>query len=101
MIGVTTLDMWSTDYPEWVWLYSQRFTDDAVPGAIISTARLSDSINPGRPLDQRLRKVVIRDIAVAYLDLPLGSDPMLTTPSSIGELDDLPNDLARRLPPWP
>ncbi len=101
VIGVTTLDMWSTDYPEWVWLYSQRFTDDAVPGAIISTARLSDSINPGRPLDQRLRKVVIRDIAVAYLDLPLGSDPMLTTPSSIGELDDLPNDLARRLPPWP
>jgi hypothetical protein len=101
VIGVTSYDMWSTSYPEWVWLYSQRFPDDAVPGAVISTARLSPLENPGRPLRERLRKVVIRDVAVAYLKVPLGSDPMLTTPSSIGELDGLPNDLARRLPTWP
>jgi hypothetical protein len=101
VIGVTSYDMWSTSYPWWLWLYSQRFPDDAVPGAVISTARLSPLENPGRPLRERLRKVVIRDVAVAYLKVPLGSDPMLTTPSSIGELDALPDDLARRLPPWP
>lgn len=101
VIGVTSYDMWSSSYPGWLWLYSQRFPDDADPGAVISTARLAPLENPGRPLRERLRKVLIRDVAVAYLKVPLGSDPMLTTPSSIGELDGLPNDLVRRLPRWP
>lgn len=79
VIGFTDADMYSV-YLNWRFSYSQRLKR----GAIISSARLRDDFwerlgESGSEatvnLQARLRRFLLKDIAVLYWHVPLGNDP--------------------------
>jgi YD repeat-containing protein len=80
LIGFTDADMYAVQY-DWRFSYSQR---DMKRAAVISSARLRDTFweRIGIPdetanahLQARLRRFLLKDIAVLYWHLPLNNDP--------------------------
>ena len=79
LIGFTDADMYSVN-AYWEFSFTQR---DHRRAAIISAARMQDS--PAEPrtdnsaatlhLHQRLRRILLKDVAILYWKLPLNNDP--------------------------
>jgi len=80
LIGFTDADMYTVDH-NWPFSYSQR---DLERAAVISSARLGDTFWERFGLDEsianghlqaRLRRFLLKDIAVLYWHVPLSNDP--------------------------
>lgn len=80
LIGFTDADMFSVEN-DWKFSHTQR---DRKRAAVISAARLQDTFleklgnNPHGPivdLDERLRRFLLKDIAMLYWHLPLNDNP--------------------------
>jgi predicted Zn-dependent protease len=104
LIGITPYDMYARQQREWRFVFNWRQRGSAV----ISMARL-DPVNLGQPADallfqQRLRKVVDRNIGFQVFLRPPSHDPrsILFTPvMGVDELDRMAEDDERPSRPHP
>ena len=95
LYGVTDADMYSVQY-FWDSTFTMR---DSHRAAVISAARMKDSPSEKlgiseqfakEQLQQRLRRILLKDVAVQYWDLPLNNDPSSLLHQTLNP--DLPTD---------
>ena len=89
LIGVTPYDMYTRSHPEWRFVFNWRLQGSAV----ISMARL-EPVNLGMPADplllqQRLRKVISRDIGFQVYMRPPNHNPQSLFFNAVLGVDDL------------
>ena len=95
LIAFTDADMYSIDH-NWRFSFTQR---DMQRAAVISTARMGDTFWErigednnivGENLRARLRRILLKDVAVLYWHLPLNNDPTSVLHQTLDP--DLPAD---------
>lgn len=90
LIGVTEADMYIRGYTSWAWAFSMRQEPRL---AVVSSARM-DQTNFGQApdpalLQQRLRKMITKNIAILYYGRGSSTDPRSVLYGSILGVDDL------------
>ncbi len=97
LIGLTAIDIYTDDRPEWNWFFGQTYRFQGADGprqAIISTYRM-DPVSWGQPADnevrdRRVRTLMNKYIALTFYGLELNDNPssvLYRQISSLGDLD--------------
>jgi hypothetical protein len=89
LIGLTAIDIYTADTPEWDWFFGRNYASRAV----ISIYRM-DPVNWGeRPNDgllrKRVRTLMNKYVAMSYYNLPLNDNPRSVLYRLIGSLGTL------------
>jgi predicted Zn-dependent protease len=92
LIGVTPVDMFSADRPDWRYVFGTK-GDSSNPEGMVSTFRMNPETYGEDPDDDKLfsraRKMLTKYIGVLYYGLPESSDPTSPLYNSILGPDDL------------